>query len=170
MLLLQTRRKSVIVIEDLDRFISSKPTAVSVSGILKRTNRPGFAPTGPGRRSHPLPVMRLHGVKTLANSYLGVKEHKLFPQVEGMFQNGASLSPAEIGELMIANRSSPTRALKHVINAMQTDGDHRRGAGRRLILESGSRRSTAEDGGDVSGPLCGGGGNSPAVKELRKLD
>ncbi|KAL0671955.1 hypothetical protein Bca4012_034659 [Brassica carinata] len=113
--------------------------------------------------------MRLHGVKTLANSYLGVKEHKLFPQVEGMFQNGASLSPAEIGELMIANRSSPTRALKHVINAMQTDGDHRRGAGRRLILESGSRRSTAEDGGDVSGPLCGGGGNSPAVKELRKL-
>ncbi|WZZ56117.1 hypothetical protein YC2023_056224 [Brassica napus] len=63
---------------------------------------------------------------------------------------------------MIANRSSPTRALKHVINAMQTDGDHRRGAGRRLILESGSRRSTAEDGGDVSGPLCGGGGNSPA--------
>ncbi|KAF2569683.1 hypothetical protein F2Q70_00028910 [Brassica cretica] len=113
----QTRRKSVIVIEDLDRFISSKPTAVSVSGILKRTNRPGFAPTGPGRRSHPLPV-------------------------EGMFQNGASLSPAEIGELMIANRSSPTRALKHVINAMQTDGDHRRGAGRRLILESGSRRST----------------------------
>ncbi|KAG5402579.1 hypothetical protein IGI04_017186 [Brassica rapa subsp. trilocularis] len=38
------------------------------------------------------------------------------------------------------------------------DGD-RRGARRRLILESGSRRSTAEDGGDVSGPLCGGGGS-----------
>lgn len=64
--------------------------------------------------------------------------------------------------------SSPTRALKHLISALQIDGD-RRGARRRLILESGSRRSTAEDGGDVSGPLCGGGGSSPAVKELRKL-
>ncbi|CAN6836543.1 unnamed protein product [Brassica oleracea] len=115
------------------------------------------------------PLCDFTAFKTLANSYLGVKEHKLFPQVEGMFQNGASLSPAEIGELMIANRSSPTRALKHVINALQIDGDHRRGAGRRLILERGSRRSTAEDGGDVSGPLCGGGGSSPAVKELRKL-
>ncbi|CAG7908680.1 unnamed protein product [Brassica rapa] len=64
--------------------------------------------------------------------------------------------------------SSPTRALKHLISALQIDGD-RRGARRRLILESGSRRSTAEDGGAVSGPLCGGGGSSPAVKELRKL-
>ncbi|KAH0930913.1 hypothetical protein HID58_016640 [Brassica napus] len=67
-----------------------------------------------------------------------------------------------------AMANSPTRALKHLISALQIDGD-RRGARRRLILESGSRRSTAEDGGDVSGPLCGGGGSSPAVKELRKL-
>ncbi|KAL0739790.1 hypothetical protein Bca4012_081303 [Brassica carinata] len=193
MLLLQTRRKSVIVIEDLDRFISSKSTtAVSVSGILNFTDSiltscaaderiTVFTMAGkeqmdpamirPGRVDVHIhfPLCDFTAFKTLASNYLGVREHKLFPQVEGIFQSGASLSTAEIGELMIANRSSPTRALRHVISALQIDGD-RRGNARRSILESGSRRSTAEDGGDKSGPLCGGGGgSSPAVKELRKL-
>ncbi|CAH8380752.1 unnamed protein product [Eruca vesicaria subsp. sativa] len=193
MLLLQTRRKSVIVIEDLDRFISVKPTAVSVSGILNFTDSiltscaaderiMVFTMTGkeqidpamlrPGRVDVHIHFLLCDFMvfRTLANNYLGVKEHKLFPLVEEIFPNGASLSPAEIGELMIVNRSSPTRALKHVINALQIDGD-RRGAGRRLILESGSRRSTTtEDGGvDISNSLGGGGGSSPAVKELRKL-
>ncbi|KAF8045768.1 hypothetical protein N665_4450s0003 [Sinapis alba] len=193
MLLLQTRAKSVIVIEDLDRFISAKSTAVSVSGILNFTDSiltscaaderiMVFTMTGkeqidpamlrPGRVDVHIhfPLCDFTAFKTLANNYLGVKEHKLFPQVEGIFQNGASLSPAEIGELMIANRNSPTRALKHVINALQTDGD-RRGNARRSFLESGSRRSISEDASsEMSGPLCGGvAGSSPAVKEFRKL-
>ncbi|KAF3576531.1 hypothetical protein DY000_02028353 [Brassica cretica] len=189
MLLLQTRGKSVIVIEDLDRFVKS--TAVSVSGILNFTDSiltscaaderiMVFTMTGkenidpavlrPGRVDVHIhfPLCDFTAFKTLANSYLGVKEHKLFPQVEGIFQNGATLSPAEIGELMIANRSSPTRALKYVINALQTDGD-RRGNARRSFLESDSRRSE-DASSEMSGPLCGGGGgSSPAVKEFRKL-
>lgn len=194
MLLLQTRGKSVIVIEDLDRYLSTKSTAVSLSGILNFTDSilssctaderiMVFTMTGkeqidpamlrPGRVDVHIhfPLCDFTAFKTLANNYLGLKEHKLFSQVEGIFQNGASLSPAEIGELMIANRSSPTRALKYVINALQTDGD-RRGTGRRLLLESGSRKSTSEDvSDDMSGLLCGGGGggSSPAVKEFRKL-
>jgi hypothetical protein len=44
--------------------------------------------------------------KTLANSYLGLKDPKLFSQVKGIFQSGASLCSAEISELMIANRNS----------------------------------------------------------------
>ncbi|CAH8387021.1 unnamed protein product [Eruca vesicaria subsp. sativa] len=192
MLLLQTRAKSVIVIEDLDRFIASKSTAVSVSGILNFTDSiltscAGderimlFTMTGkehidpamlrPGRVDVHIhfPLCDFAAFKTLASNYLGVREHKLFPQVEGIFQNGASLSPAEIGELMIANRSSPTRALKYVINALQTDGD-RRGNARRSFLESGSRRSMSEDASsEMSGSLCGGGGSSPAVKEFKKL-
>ncbi|VVB03526.1 unnamed protein product [Arabis nemorensis] len=192
MLLLQTRSKSVIVIEDLDRFLSTKSSTVTTSGILNFTDSilsscaaderiMVFTMTGkeqidpailrPGRVDVHIhfPLCDFTAFKTLANNYLGVKEHKLFPQVEVIFQNGASLSPAEIGELMIANRNSPTRALKYVINALQTDGD-RRGTGRRLLLENGSRRSISEEvAGDMSGPLCGGGGSSPAVKEIRKL-
>ncbi|XP_010518339.1 PREDICTED: AAA-ATPase At2g46620-like [Camelina sativa] len=196
MLLLQTRGKSVIVIEDLDRYLSatkSTTTAVTLSGILNFTDSilsscaaderiMVFTMTGkelidpamlrPGRVDVHIhfPLCDFTAFKTLANNYLGVKDHKLFSQVEGIFQNGASLSPAEIGELMIANRNSPTRALKYVINALQTDGD-RRGTGRRLLLESGSRRGTTEEvSQDMSGLLCGGGGgSSPAVKEFRKL-
>lgn len=113
------------------------------------------------------PLCDFTAFKALANNYLGLKEHKLFPQVEGIFQNGASLSPAEIGELMIANRNSPSRAVKSVINALQTDGD-RRGTpaiGRRSFHD----RSPSEDyDGETSGPLCGGG-SSPAMREFKKL-
>jgi chaperone BCS1 len=59
--------------------------------------------------------------KTLPNNYLGLKDPKLFSQVEGIFQSGASLSSAEISELMIANRNSLSQAIKSVITALQTD-------------------------------------------------
>ncbi|CAN8284473.1 unnamed protein product [Cochlearia groenlandica] len=195
MILLQTRSRSLIVIEDLDRFLTAKSTAVSESGILNFadsiltscaaderifvftvTAKEGIDPAllRPGRVDVHIhfPLCDFTAFKTLANNYLGVKEHKLFSQVEGIFQNGACLSHAEIGELMIANRSSPTRALKYVINALQIDGGDRRGNGRRLLLESRSRKSTSEDvSSEISSPLCGGGGggSSPAVKEFRKL-
>jgi hypothetical protein len=61
----------------------------------------------------------------LANSYLGLKDPKLFSQVEGIFQSGASLSSAKINKLMIANRNSLSQAIKSVITALQTDDDRR---------------------------------------------
>jgi hypothetical protein len=57
--------------------------------------------------------------KTLANNYLELKDHKLFSQVEDIFQSGASLSLAEINNLMIANRNLSSRAIKSVITALQ---------------------------------------------------
>jgi hypothetical protein len=59
------------------------------------------------------------GFKALASNYLGLKDHKLYPQVEEGFHAGARLSPAELGEIMLANRGSPSRALRTVINALQ---------------------------------------------------
>ena len=100
----------------------------------------------------------------MANSYLGLKDHKLFPQVEEVFQSGATLSTAEIGEIMIANRGSPSRALKSVITALQANGDARgsaKVAGRRLSESA----SSAEE----SGELGGFKDSSPPVRELRKL-
>jgi chaperone BCS1 len=67
--------------------------------------------------------------KTLANSYLGLNDQKLFSQVEDIFHSRTSLSSAEISELMIANRNSPNRTIKTVITALQTDGD-RKGVGK----------------------------------------
>ncbi|XP_022770627.1 AAA-ATPase At2g46620-like [Durio zibethinus] len=189
-LLLQSTAKSVIVIEDLDRYLSEKSTTVSLSGILNFMDGIScsscanervmvFTMNGkdhvdpavlrPGRIDVHIhfPLCDFTAFKTLANGYLGLKDHKLFPQVEEIFQNGSSLSPAEIGELMITNRNSPSRALKSVINALQTDGDGR-GAlniGRRLC-ENGSRK-LVEEIGEPSGLFCKEGAN--AVKEFKKL-
>jgi chaperone BCS1 len=63
--------------------------------------------------------------KTLANSYLWLKDHKFFSQVNDIFQSRASLSQAKINELMITNRNSSSRAIKSVITAFQTDDDRR---------------------------------------------
>ncbi|KAJ4839108.1 hypothetical protein Tsubulata_014918 [Turnera subulata] len=188
-LLLQTTSRSVIVIEDLDRFLVDKSTAVSLSGILNfmdgilngccaeerimvftMNSKDQVDPVllRPGRidvHVH-FPLCDFSSFKTLASSYLGVKDHKLFPQVEEIFQTGASLSPAEIGELMIANRNSPSRALKSVITALQTEGDGRGSVniGRRL-LDSGLRKSTV-DSTDNSGIFSK---DSVAIKDIRKL-
>ncbi|XP_061997074.1 AAA-ATPase At2g46620 [Rosa rugosa] len=192
MLLLQTTSKSVILIEDLDRFFAEKSTAVSFSGISnfmdgllnsccaeervmvftmnsKDQVDPNFLRPGRIDVHIHFPLCDFTAFRNLATSYLGVKEHKLFPQVEEIFQSGSSLSPAEIGELMIANRNSPSRAIKSVITALQTDGDGR-GAGKigrpPRWFETGSRKS----GGDESGEpvvLCGEGVNT--VRDFRKL-
>lgn len=148
LLLLQTTSKSMIVVEDLDRYLVEKSTAViSLSGILNFmdgiisccgeervmvftvSNKDHLDPTvlRPGRIDVHIhfPLCDFSSFKILASSHLGIKEHKLFPQVEEIFQAGASLSPAEIGEIMMSNRGSPTRALKTVINALQTNNESR---------------------------------------------
>jgi chaperone BCS1 len=71
------------------------------------------------------PACDFFAFKSLASSYLGVKDHKLFPHVEEIFHTGASLRHAEIGEIMISNQGSLSRALKSVISALQTNADAR---------------------------------------------
>ncbi|VFQ99270.1 unnamed protein product [Cuscuta campestris] len=217
MLLLQTKSKSVIVIEDLDRHLLAKSTGPTLSGILNFMDgifsccgeervmvftmttgkdqidptvlRPGrvdvhvhfplcdfnafksLANTHLGLKDHKLfshvedifqtgakrvmvftmttgkdqidptvlrpgrvdvhvhfPLCDFNAFKSLANTHLGLKDHKLFSHVEDIFQTGASLSPAEIGEIMISNRASPNRALKSVISALQTNSEERTAA------------------------------------------
>lgn len=189
-LLLQTTSKSVILIEDLDRFLMDKSTGVSLSSVLNfmdgilnaccaEERIMVFTMNGkdhvdpailrPGRIDVHIhfPLCDFAAFKTLANSYLGVKDHKLFPQVEEIFLTGASLSPAEIGELMLANRNSPSRALKSVITALQTDGDGRGSLNiRRQWTDNSSRKST-EDSGEHSGVFSKEGVH--AMKDFRKL-
>lgn len=195
MLVLQTTSKSVILIEDLDRFFAEKSTAVSFSGISnfmdgllnsccaeervmvftmnsKDQVDPNFLRPGRIDVHIHFPLCDFSAFRNLATSYLGVKEHKLFPQVEEIFQSGSSLSPAEIGELMIANRNSPSRAIKSVITALQTDGDGRgTGTGTGKLgrpprgFDTGSRKSGDEPG--EPGVFCGEGVNT--VRDFRKL-
>ncbi|KAJ0046066.1 hypothetical protein Pint_05141 [Pistacia integerrima] len=142
MLLLQTTSRSLILIEDLDKFLSEKSRAVSLSGIFNfmdgiisccgeerlmvftmndkdQIDNQALMRAGRIDVQIHFPLCDFSTFKILASNYLGVKDHKLFVQVEEGFQNGPSLSPAQIGELMISNRTSPTRALKSVINALQ---------------------------------------------------
>lgn len=185
LLLLQTTNKSLIVIEDLDSYLGNKSTAVSLSGILNFmdgifsccgeerimiftvNNKDQIDPTvlRPGRIDVHIhfPLCDFNAFKSLANSHLGLKDHKLFPQVEEIFQTGAVLSPAEIGEIMISNRSSPTRALKSVISALHINTESRAATRHaRRLSESGSVR-TVEETGD-SGIFC-----KDSVREFKKL-
>ncbi|KAE8705270.1 hypothetical protein F3Y22_tig00110429pilonHSYRG00459 [Hibiscus syriacus] len=184
MLLLQTTNKSMIVVEDLDRFLMEKKRGVSLSGILNfmdgiisccgeervmvftmnKKDEVDEAVLRPGRidvHVH-FPLCDFSSFKNLANNYLGVKEHKLFPQVEEIFQGGASLTPAEIGEIMISNRSSPTRALKSVITAMQTTGGTK---SRRSTSDDEPVRNPEETSGDQGGSLS----RDHSVRDFRKL-
>ncbi|XP_041016332.1 AAA-ATPase At2g46620-like [Juglans microcarpa x Juglans regia] len=162
-LLLRTTTKSLVVIEDLDRFFAGKQTAVSLSGMLNFMDgivsccgeesvmvftmnvkdQVDQTAMRPGRIDVHIefPTCDFSAFKSMASGYLGVKDHKLFPQVEEVFQTGASLSHAEIGEIMISNRNSPSRALKSVIAALQSSGDGRGAikAGPRLSGSSSGR-------------------------------
>ncbi|XP_041000741.1 AAA-ATPase At2g46620-like isoform X2 [Juglans microcarpa x Juglans regia] len=181
----KTTSKSIIVMEDLDRFLTEKSTGVSLSGVLNfmdgilnsccaeervmvftmmnSKDRVDPSLLRPGRIDVHIhfPLCDFLVFKTLASSYLGLKDHKLFPQVEEIFQTGASLSPAEIGELMIANRNSPSRAIKSVMTALQTDSERR--IAQRLGNTDGPRKSVEEAGASFRSE----GGH--AVREFRKL-
>ncbi|XP_057981379.1 AAA-ATPase At2g46620 [Malania oleifera] len=187
-LLLQTTKRCVIVVEDLDRFAVEKSQAVWLSGLLNfmdgifstccgeekvmvftmsEKEQIDFSMLRPGRIDAHIhfPLCDFKAFRTLANSYLGLKDHKLFPQVEEIFESGGSLSPAEIGELMIMNRSSPSRALKSVISALQIDGDKRRVSkmGQRLEDDESKQFGDSSD----SSVTCRE--TVPPVREFRKL-
>lgn len=184
-LLMQTTPKSMIVIEDLDRLIAgSKSTAVSISSVLNfmdgivsccgeervmvftmngTKDEVDQAVLRPGRVDVHIhfPLCDFSTFKILAGSYLGIKEHKLFSQVEEVFQTGARLSPAEVGEIMISNRNSPSRALKTVITALQQVQQSNR------LSHSGSGRSS--DGSNDSGVPVMCSESVHTVREFRKL-
>ncbi|KAL6004410.1 hypothetical protein ACLOJK_004963 [Asimina triloba] len=191
-LLFQTSGKSVIVIEDLDRFLAEKSGKLSLSGILNfmdgiysccgeervmvftMNSKENMDPAilRPGRLDAHIyfPLCDFSAFKTLANSYLGVKDHKLFPHVEEVFQSGATISPAEIGEILMVNRSSPSRALKSVISALQSNvggrggGAGKTGQGQRPSQSAQSDESDRESSGTV---MCRESVHT--VREFRKL-
>ncbi|CAI9086958.1 OLC1v1020902C1 [Oldenlandia corymbosa var. corymbosa] len=196
-LLLQTTSKSLIVMEDLERFLLGKSTTnVSLPGILQFMDgivsccgeervmvfsmnvKDHIDPTvlRPGRIDVHLhfPLCDFNAFKSMASTHLGLKDHKLFPQVEEMFQTGATLSPAEIGEIMISNRGSPSRALKSVLSALQNNAEAKVGSkiARRLShnSDSGSIRVVEESVSGDSGMFCKEGGvGVHTAKEFRKL-
>jgi mitochondrial chaperone BCS1 len=146
-LLLDTTPRSLILVEDLDRYLrgdgetAAARTARMLSFMDGLASCCGeervmvFTMTGgkdgvdpavlrPGRLDVHIQftMCDFEAFKTLASNYLGLKDHKLYPQVEEGFHAGARLSPAELGEIMLANRGSPSRALRTVINALQHVG------------------------------------------------
>nr|XP_010919325.1 AAA-ATPase At2g46620 [Elaeis guineensis] len=186
-LLLQTTPRSVILVEDLDRYLSGnegESSSARLTGMLSfmdgvfsccgeervmvftmsggEGGMEGLDPAvlRPGRLDVHIhfPLCDFSAFKTLASSCLGLKDHKLYPQVEEGFQNGAQLSPAEVGEIMIANRGSPSRAIKSVIGALQQSTN---GGGGRKLSES---WSTEGGGGGL-----GLGKDSMTMREFRKL-
>ncbi|CAL9208003.1 unnamed protein product [Musa hybrid cultivar] len=198
-LLLSTTPRSVILVEDLDRHLKGKGVGEEGESQLTRilnfmdgifsccgeervmvftmtsdgSGMEGVEPAvlRPGRLDVHIhfPLCDFTAFKTLASSYLGLKDHKLYPQVEEVFQGGARISPAEVGEIMIANRASPSRALKSVISALHQSSS---AAGRRLS-ESGSGRRWDDA---AAGSDCGNGGGSgglgfgkESIKEFKKL-
>lgn len=186
-LLLRTTSQSMILIEDLDRYLKEKSMAVTISGLLNfmdgiissfgeervlvftmnDKDQIDQAVLRPGRIDVHIqfPLCDFPAFKSLASSYLGVKEHKLFPQVEEIFQSGVSLSPAEVCEIMISNRSSPSRALKSIISAMQSSKSSNSG---QRLSRNGSNRSGDESGsGESESVICRESINT--VKEFRKL-
>ncbi|WCJ32449.1 P-loop containing nucleoside triphosphate hydrolases superfamily protein [Euphorbia peplus] len=184
-LLLQTTSRSMIVIEDLDMFLAEKSRLTKrgitnfMDGIISSCGEERVMVFTMNNKIEEDMVMRpgridvhiefkhcnFNGFKTLANTYLGVKEHKLFSQIEEMFES-SSLSPAEIGEIMISNRNSPSRALKSVISAMQSNNSKVKmsGGGQRSVSES---SSAGESEGAAAGVICRESVHT--VREFRKL-
>jgi hypothetical protein len=107
--LLQTMNKSIIIVEELDRFLTKKSTAVSLFVDV---------------HIH-FPLCDFLAIKMLANCYLGAQGSQVFSPVEDIFQSRDSLSPAEISELIITNRNLSSRTIKSFIMALQTDGDRK---------------------------------------------
>ncbi|GFZ00629.1 hypothetical protein Acr_14g0002640 [Actinidia rufa] len=60
-----------------------------------------------------------HAFKALVKNYLGVETHALFDVAESCLKAAGALMPAQIGEILLRNRSDADLAIKAVISAMQ---------------------------------------------------
>lgn len=175
-LLLNTTPRSLILVEDLDRYFAMSSMPNFMDGVFSSCgeervmvytaigwkgkdaiNDPAVIRPGRIDVRIPFPLCDFTTFKTLASSYLGVKDHKLYAEVEEGFQTGGRITPAEIGEIMIANRGSSTRAIRLVINALHQSAS----------FGSVENKMRVRDGG------CGvrgfGIGKEATVRELRKL-
>ncbi|KAJ3680168.1 hypothetical protein LUZ60_016446 [Juncus effusus] len=161
-LLAKTTPKSVILVEDLDRHLSEGNVNLSemlnfMDGIFSCCGEERImvftmssdakegnidpALLRPGRLDIHVhfPMCDFSGFKTLAGNFLGIKDHKLYPQVEEEFQGGgARLSPAEVGEIMISSRGSPSRAIKSLISVLKARNE--------VVLSREDERFGAESG------------------------
>uniref|UniRef100_A0ACD5WV77 Uncharacterized protein n=1 Tax=Avena sativa TaxID=4498 RepID=A0ACD5WV77_AVESA len=146
-LLMRTTPRSLILVEDLDRhlllhkdddaeatrvlsFMDGVASCCGEERVMVFTMRGGgkesvgnAAVARPGRLDVHIrfALCDFEAFKALAGTYLGLKDHKLFPQVEEGFAAAGDrrFSPAELGEIMLANRASPSRALRTVITRLQ---------------------------------------------------
>ncbi|XP_052146758.1 AAA-ATPase At2g46620-like [Oryza glaberrima] len=210
-LLLHTTPRSLILVEDLDRFLqgggagdaearaarvlSFMDGVASCCGeerVMVFTMRGGkegvdAAVVRPGRLDVHIhfTLCDFEAFKALASNYLGLKDHKLYPQVEESFHGGARLSPAELGEIMLANRSSPSRALRNVITKLQLVSGaaaaprppHRRntswsGAGGPWEEQAARASADAADGGEeaiTATAACGVFAKDAPMREFKKL-
>ncbi|RCV46912.1 hypothetical protein SEVIR_9G572500v4 [Setaria viridis] len=207
-LLMHTTPRSLILVEDLDRYVqgggdgearaarvlSFMDGVASCCGeerVMVFTMRGGkdavdAAVVRPGRLDVHIhfTLCDFEAFKALASNYLGLKDHKLYPQVEEGFHAGARLSPAELGEIMLANRASPSRALRNVITKLQhvSGGGapprhpaHKRntswsGAGQQWE-EQPARASAESTEADETAAPAGGGvfGKDAPMREFKKL-
>ena len=219
-LLLHTTPRSLVLVEDLDRYLqggggggggdgearaarvlSFMDGVASCCGeerVMVFTMRGGkdavdAAVLRPGRLDVHIQftLCDFEAFKALASNYLGLKDHKLYPQVEeGFHAAGARLSPAELGEIMLANRASPSRALRSVITKLQHVASgggaaprypsHRRntswsGGGHQWEDQAQSARASADsalaDDETAAGapPTCGVFGKEAPMREFKKL-
>uniref|UniRef100_A0A6V7QV15 Uncharacterized protein n=1 Tax=Ananas comosus var. bracteatus TaxID=296719 RepID=A0A6V7QV15_ANACO len=188
-LLLRTAPRALILVEDLDRFLAQRGAAERFSETLNfmdgvvaccgdervmvftAASADAIDPAAlrPGRidvQVH-FPMCDFAGFKAMANSYLGITEHKLYPQVQENFHSGGEISPAEVGEIMIANRGSPSRAIKSVIGALQQAGAAAR---RRRTGDSWTAAAVEKRTDGAATTAAGSGGvGAPAIKEFKKL-
>ncbi|KAM0896670.1 hypothetical protein ACQ4PT_023042 [Festuca glaucescens] len=144
-LLMHTTPHSLILVEDLDRhllqthgddaearvlsFMDGVASCCGEERVMVFTMRGGKKEEGvgaavlrPGRLDVHIrfTLCDFDAFKALARSYLGLKDHKLYPQVEEGFHTAGDrrFSPAELSEIMLANRASPSRALRTVITKL----------------------------------------------------
>ncbi|XP_050216573.1 AAA-ATPase At4g25835-like [Mercurialis annua] len=61
----------------------------------------------------------IYAFKALALNYLGIDSHSLFDLAESCIRSGGSLTPAQIGEILLRNRGNADVAMKEVVAAMQ---------------------------------------------------
>ncbi|KAI4999071.1 hypothetical protein ZWY2020_059824 [Hordeum vulgare] len=194
-LLMRTTPRSLILVEDLDRhlqlqlqgkdqgaearvlsFMDGVSSCCGEERVMVFTMR-GVAPlpaaaTRPGRLDVHVrfTLCDFEAFKALAGSYLGLTDHKLYPQVEEGFNSAGERrpSPAELGEIMLANRASPSRALRTVITRLQRASEGPRMPHRRITSWSGAGQWDAEE-----EEACADGGvlgkNAAPMRDLKKL-
>ncbi|KAL9225421.1 hypothetical protein vseg_001350 [Gypsophila vaccaria] len=184
-LLLQTTRKSVILVENLDMYLMGNSNSVSLTEVMNFMDgvvsscgeervmvftmncKTRIDPLilRPGRVDVHIyfPFCDFIGFKALALSHLSIKEHKLFGQVEELLNPGSRLiSHAEVSEIMISNRTSPSRAMKSVIKTLQ----NKENVEQRVDNSSGGEKVSIDSDGSGSGNKREG---NIAMREIHKL-